>query len=168
MHIDGARIANTVAALDISPRDAIGDADIVTVGGTKNGMLLGEAILVRHPESFDGIHFVQKQIGHLASKQRFIAAQFEALMRDDLWLHNAATANAMAARLSTGMVERGLHLASTTDANEVFVNLTSAALARVSEHYVVHQPDPLQPAVRFVCSWATTEREVVDVLGLLA
>ena len=76
VHVDGSRIANAIAALDVSPIDAIGDADIVTVGGTKNGMLFGDAILVRRPEHFGGIHFVQKQIGHLASKHRFVAAQF--------------------------------------------------------------------------------------------
>jgi threonine aldolase len=167
VHVDGSRIANAIAACDVAPREAIGDADIVTVGGTKNGLLMGDAILVRRPELFDGIHFVQKQIGHLSSKQRFIAAQFEAMLHDDLWLRNAAHANAMATRLSNGMVERGLVLASPTDANEVFVNLPAATFATVSERYAVHRLDPLRPAVRFVCSWATTDQEVDDVLALL-
>lgn len=167
VHVDGSRIANAIAALDVAPREAIGDADIVTVGGTKNGLLMGDAILVRRPELFDGIHFAQKQIGHLSSKQRFIAAQFEAMLADDLWLRNAAHANAMAARLSSGMVERGLALASPTDANEVFVNLPAATFATVSERYAVHRLDPRLPAVRFVCSWTTTDQEVDDVLTLL-
>lgn len=167
VHVDGARVANAVAALDVAPREAVGDADIVTVGGTKNGLLMGDALLVRRPELFEGIHFAQKQIGHLSSKQRFIAAQFEAMLRDDLWLRNAAHANAMAARLSSGMTERGLTLASPTDANEVFVNLPAATFAAVSERYAVHRLDPRHPAVRFVCSWATTDQEVDDVLALL-
>ncbi|MGV9798081.1 threonine aldolase family protein [Mycobacterium sp. NPDC003449] len=168
VHIDGSRIANAVAALDIPPHQAIGDADIVTVGGTKNGILLGEAILVRRPELFDGIHFVQKQIGHLASKQRFIAAQFEALLRDDLWLDNGAHANRMAARLSTGLRSLGLPIASPTEANEVFVDLDPAVYREFGRSYAVHRPDPLMPAVRFVCSWATTEAEVDDALRVLA
>lgn len=168
VHVDGSRIANAVAALDVTPPDAIGDADIVTVGGTKNGLLLGDAILVRRPELFDGIRFVQKQIGHLASKQRFVAAQFGALFNDALWLRNAAHANALARRLSTGLAGLGLQLAAPTEANEVFVDLTPDTLARISERYAVHQPDPLQPAVRLVCSWATTAAEVDDVLRRLA
>jgi threonine aldolase len=168
VHIDGSRIGNAIAALDISAPGAIADADIVTVGGTKNGMLMGDAILVRRPESFDGIHFVQKQIGQLASKQRFIAAQFEAVLHDGLWLQTAAHANRMAARLSAGLQALGLRLSSPTEANEVFVDLDPTAYAAISAGYSVHRPDPLLPAVRFVCSWATTEAEVDGVLGLLA
>ncbi|MGV0814498.1 aminotransferase class I/II-fold pyridoxal phosphate-dependent enzyme [Mycolicibacterium boenickei] len=168
VHVDGSRIANAIAALEISGHEAIADADIVTVGGTKNGMLMGDAILVRRPELFDGIHFVQKQIGQLASKQRFVAAQFEAMLDDGLWLQTAGHANRMAARLSNGLRALGLTLACPTEANEVFVDLEPAALATVSAGYAVHRPDPLQPTVRFVCSWATTEAEVDDVLDLLA
>ena len=167
VHIDGARVANAIAALDVSPKEAIGDADIVSVGGTKNGMLFGDAVLVRRPEHFDGIHFVQKQIGHLASKHRFIAAQFTALFDDGLWLQNAAHANAMARRLSTGMTELGLNLASPAESNEIFVNLDTDTYRKLAESYVVHKPDVAEPAVRFVCSWSTTEREVDDVLEAL-
>ncbi|OCB53261.1 threonine aldolase [Mycobacterium vulneris] len=168
VHVDGSRIANAIAALDISAPDAIADADIVTVGGTKNGMLMGDAILVRRPELFDGIHFVQKQIGQLASKQRFVAAQFEAILGDGLWLQTAAHANRMATRLSAGLQALGLPMAAPTEANEIFVDLDPAAYAAVSAEYSVHRPDPLLPTVRFVCSWATTEAEVDDVLALLA
>ncbi|WP_454790871.1 threonine aldolase family protein [Mycolicibacterium lutetiense] len=168
VHIDGSRIGNAIAALDISPPDAVANADVVTVGGTKNGMLMGDAILVRRPELFDGIHFVQKQIGQLASKQRFIAAQFEAMLHDGLWLQTAAHANRMAARLSSGFRALGLTLAAPTEANEVFVDLEPTAYAAISAGYAVHRPDPLLPAVRFVCSWATTDAEVDDVLRLLS
>ncbi|WKG01479.1 low specificity L-threonine aldolase [Mycolicibacterium sp. HK-90] len=168
VHVDGSRIANAIAALDVSPREAIADADIVTVGGTKNGMLMGDAILVRRPELFDGIHFVQKQIGQLASKQRFVAAQFEAMLHDGLWLRTATHANRMATRLSAGLSALGLTLSCPTEANEVFVDLEPATYDVVSASYAVHRPDPLRPAVRFVCSWATTEAEVDQVLELLA
>lgn len=167
VHVDGARIANAVAALDVAPAEAIGDADIVTVGGTKNGMMFGDAILVRRPEHFGGIEYVQKQIGQRASKQRFVAAQFQAFFADGLWLDNARQANAMAARLSTGLQSLGLELAGPTDANEVFVVLAPEVYRRFGQLYAVHQPDPLEPVVRFVCSWATTEREVDDALNSL-
>lgn len=167
VHVDGARIANAIAALGVSPKEAIGDADIVSVGGTKNGMLFGDAILVRRPERFTGIEFVQKQLGHLASKHRYISAQFEALLRDHNWIRLAAHANSMAARLSSGMTNLGFQLASPTEANEVFVNLEPHTLAVIRQHYSVHLPDPHQPAVRFVCSWATSEDEVEHALSIL-
>ena len=168
VHVDGSRIANAVAALDVPPREAIGDADIVTVGGTKNGLLMGDALLVRRPECFEGIHFVQKQIGHLSSKQRFIAAQFEAMLTDGLWLQTAAHANAMAARLSSGLSALGLPLTSPTEANEIFVDLQPDAYAALSARYAVHRPDATLPTTRLVCSWATTETDVDDVLDVLA
>ena len=167
MHVDGARIANAIAALAVSPLEAIGDADIVSVGGTKNGLLFGDAVLVRRPEHFDGIRFVQKQIGHLASKHRFIAAQFTALFDGGLWLQTAAHANAMARRLSTGLESLGLHLVSPSESNEIFVKLDPGTHRRLAESYVVHQPDLSAPVVRFVCSWSTTEAEVDDALAKL-
>lgn len=167
VHVDGARLANAIAALGVSPKDAIGDADIVTVGGTKNGMLFGEAILVRRPALFEGIHFMHKQIGHLASKQRFVAAQFEALFDNGQWLRLAGHANAMAARLSAGLVELGLDLAAPAEANEVFVTMAPDIHAELSKTFAVHQPDPLRPVVRFVCSWATTTDDVNAVLTTL-
>ncbi|MGE0218028.1 threonine aldolase family protein [Mycolicibacterium sp.] len=167
VHVDGARVANAVAALGVPPREAIGAADIVTVGGTKNGTLFGDAVLVRNPEQFPGIHFVQKQIGHLASKHRYIAAQFVGLLDENLWLHNAAHANAMAARLAAGFTELGLQLASPAEANEVFVRVDPDVHRRLAKHYQVHQPDPLVPVVRFVCSWSTTDTEVDGALDAL-
>jgi threonine aldolase len=164
VHVDGSRVANAIAALDIPPAQAIGDADIVTVGGTKNGLLFGDAILVRQPEHFNGIRFVHKQIGHLSSKQRFVAAQFEALLHGGRWLQLAAHANVMAARLSTGLVASGLRLTVPTEANEVFIDLDDATYAALSRRYMVHRPDPLGSAVRFVCSWATTADEVDDAV----
>lgn len=169
VHVDGARIANAIAALDVTPTQAVGDADIVTVGGTKNGMLFGDAILIRRPGRFQGIQFVQKQIGHLASKHRYICAQFDAMLRDGDWLAAAAHANSMAQRLSAGFTELGLALSSPTEANEVFVELPAAVLERVRERFQVHVPDPHQGAVRFVCSWATTDTDVdaaLDATGL--
>ncbi|BBZ54936.1 threonine aldolase family protein [Mycolicibacterium phocaicum] len=168
VHVDGSRIANAIAALDVPPREAVGDADIVTVGGTKNGMLFGDAVLIRRPEHFQGIRFVQKQIGHLASKHRFISAQFEAMLQDDLWLQTAAHANRMAATLSAGFAEAGLQLAAPTEANEVFAILDATTTARVREHFAVHAPDPMRPVVRFVCSWATTDDDVAAVLKVIA
>ena len=167
VHVDGSRVANAVAALQVSPGEAIADADIVTVGGTKNGLLFGDAILVRRPEHFRGIHFVQKQIGHLASKHRFVAAQFLAFLDNGLWLNTAAHANAMARKLSGGMTALGLGLASPAEANEVFVTLDTDVRRALARSYVVHQPDLSEPVVRFVCSWSTLDSDVEGVLATL-
>lgn len=167
VHVDGSRLANAVAALGVSPEQALGDADIITVGGTKNGMMFGDALLVRRPEHFPGIRFVQKQIGHLASKNRFVAGQFAALLRDGLWLRTAAHANAMAARLGAGFERLGLRLAVPVEANEVFVELDADTHRRLGETYAVHQPDLDAPVVRFVCAWSTTDGEVDDLLQTL-
>lgn len=167
VHVDGARIANAIATLDVSPAEAVADADIVTVGGTKNGMLFGDAILVRNPEHFHGIQFVQKQIGQLASKHRFVAAQFLTFLTDGLWLSTAAHANAMARQLSAGMAALGLQLASPAEANEVFVMLDADVRRALAQYYVVHQPDLAEPVVRFVCSWSTLESDVDAVLATL-
>lgn len=140
VHVDGARIGNAAAALNVSPLAAVGDADIVTVGGTKNGMLFGDAILVRRPEHFSGVKFVQKQIGHLPSKHRYVSAQFDALLRDDLWLRLAAHANDMATRLSAGLVALGHRLSCPTDANEVFVDLSDDVHAQLSRRYLLERP----------------------------
>ncbi|KMO82130.1 threonine aldolase family protein [Mycolicibacterium chubuense] len=167
VHVDGSRVANAIAAQQVSPIDAVGDADVVTVGGTKNGMLFGDAILVRRPEHFDGIAFVQKQIGHLASKHRYVAAQFLAFLTDDLWLQNAAHANAMARTLGDGLEHLGFALASPVEANEVFVRLDPDAIDRLSRSYTVHQPDLDEPVWRLVCSWATTSEDVDGALAAL-
>ncbi|TRW86145.1 threonine aldolase [Mycolicibacterium sp. 018/SC-01/001] len=171
VHVDGARVANAIASnaagQQVSPIDAVGDADVVTVGGTKNGLLFGDAILVRRPEHFPGISFVQKQIGHLASKHRYVAAQFLAMLDDDLWLTTAAHANAMARALAAGLEELGHPLASPVEANEVFVRLEPTAVERLSRSYQVHQPDLGEPVWRLVCSWATTQADVDDALATL-
>lgn len=167
VHVDGSRIANAIAALGVTPAHAIGDADIVTVGGTKNAMLFGDAVLVRRPAHFGGIEFVQKQIGHLSSKHRYVSAQFAALLENGDWLATAAHANAMAARLSAGMTDLGLRLSSPTEANEVFVDLSPEALAAVRHHFAIHVPDPHRPAARFVCSWATSDADVDQALDVI-
>ena len=106
VHVDGARFANAAAALGVSLPElaAAGGADLLSFGGTKNGLMVGEALVVFDPELVRGMLHLRKQTLQLASKMRFVAAQFDALLTDDLWLANATHANAMAARL----VRRGV------------------------------------------------------------
>jgi len=107
LFIDGARLANAVAHLECTPAEMATRAgvDLLTFGGTKNGMLYGEAVVLLRPELARRARFARKQSGQLASKMRFIAAQFDALLTDDLWLRNAQHANQMAGRLTAAVAE---------------------------------------------------------------
>src|SRR5690606_8866957 len=109
LHMDGARISNAAAALDVPLRAFTRDAgvDVLSFGGTKNGAMLGEAIVVLNPEAADGLIYSRKYNMQLSSKMRFVSAQLIALLEGDLWLRNARHSNAMAQRLRSA-VEAGL------------------------------------------------------------
>src|SRR5690606_20817181 len=109
LHMDGSRLANAAAALDVPVRACTRDAgvDVLSFGGTKNGAMLGEAIVVLNDEASDGLIYSRKYSMQLASKMRFVSAQLIALLEGDLWLRNARHSNAMAARLRSG-IENGL------------------------------------------------------------
>ena len=126
LHVDGARLANAAAALEVPLRAITTDVgvDVVSFGGTKNGMLLGEAVVFLRPELADGFQYLRKQTLQLASKGRFLAAQFIALLEGDLWRRNAAHANAMAARLAAALVGvPGVTITQPVQANGVFAIL---------------------------------------------
>ena len=107
LHMDGARIANAAATLGLGLREFTRDAgvDVLSFGGTKNGAMLGEAIVVLNPEASSGLTYLRKLNMQLSSKMRFLSAQFIALLEGDLWLRNATHSNAMAERLRTGIAE---------------------------------------------------------------
>lgn len=167
VHVDGARLANAIVSLGATPAQTIGDADLVTVGGTKSGMLFGEAVLIRTPTLQKSIAYAQKQIGQLASKNRFIAAQFIACLSNETWLSSAAHANQMAKRLAVGLESLGFSIAHRVDANEVFVVLDTSLVAALLARFAAHVADPDRAVVRFVCSWSTTDSEVDSLIDLL-
>ena len=163
LHLDGARLANAAAALQLPLRALTTDAgvDVVSFGGTKNGLLLGEAVVFCDPALADGVPYLRKQTLQLASKGRFLAAQFIALLEGDLWLRNAAHANAMAARLAAALAHMpGVRLTQAVQANEVFAVLAPGATAALQRDWAFYEWDPQTGEVRFVCSWDTTAAEV--------
>ncbi|MGW6004305.1 threonine aldolase family protein [Oerskovia enterophila] len=187
VHLDGARLANAAAALGVSLRETTTDVgvDVVSFGGTKNGLLFGEAVVVLDPEAVQGVDYVRKMTMQLASKMRFVSAQLTALLEDDLWRTSAAHANAMATRLraalspvpSEGEVpDGGTHAASSglafsqpTQANAVFAVLPRAAAEALREDFAFYDwataaPDPVtgdeRVEVRWMCSWDTTVEDV--------
>ncbi|WP_425410427.1 threonine aldolase family protein [Hyphococcus sp.] len=169
VHMDGARFANAVAASGASPATLTWKAgvDVLCFGGTKNGCIAAEAVVFFNPEMAKDFEFRRKRAGHLWSKMRFIAAQFDAYLADDLWLRLAAHANAMAARLSSGLGSiKGVEISYPTQINEVFACFPGDAAERLRANGEFFYPwiTPGDPASgrmnRLITSFRTTEQEV--------
>ncbi|GFG50356.1 threonine aldolase [Mycolicibacterium agri] len=167
--MDGARLSNAAAALDVPLRAFTTDAgvDVVTLGGTKNGALGAEAVVVLDAEASDGLRYLRKQQMQLASKMRFVSAQLIALLDGDLHLRNARHANAMAARLRAGLeagiadgILRGIEFTQPTQANAVFAILPPGIADRLRERFRFYDWDAARREVRWVCSFDTQPDDV--------
>lgn len=165
LHMDGARICNAAVALDLPLRAFTRDAgvDVLSFGGTKNGLLGGEAIIFFSPHlQIADFKFIRKQGMQLASKMRFIGAQFEALLCGDLWRRNAANANAMARRLADRAREV-VEIAYPVQANAVFAIVPKRHIAALRAHsffYEWSDLDAERAIVRWMCAWDTTAEDV--------
>jgi len=163
LHMDGARFANAVVALELDPRALTTDAgvDILTFGATKNGALFGEAVVAFNADLAREMRYIRKQAMQLASKMRFLAAQFDALLDDDLWLRSARHANAMAARLATGLAGApGIEILHPVQANAIFARIERpriAGLQAVAPFYVWDEP---RDVCRLMCAFDTEPEEV--------
>jgi threonine aldolase len=163
VHIDGARLSNAAAALGVALRALTTDVgvDLVSFGGTKNGLLGGEAVVILRPELAEGFAFIRKQSLQLASKIRFVAAQFQALLEDDLWLRCASQANAMAAKLAGALGDvAGLTITRPVQANAVFARLPAEVTPRLQDRFPFYVWDEHTGEVRWMCSWDTTDEDV--------
>ena len=164
VHMDGARIANAAAFLDVGFRDITTDAgiDIVSFGGTKNGLLQGESVLVLNPGLVDEMKFFRKQNMQLASKMRFLSAQFLAYLKDDLWLTNARHANRMARLLAERVADLpGVEITQPVEANGVFARLPRDIIPLVQEEFFFYVWDEDTGVVRWMTSFDTPESEVI-------
>ena len=165
VHLDGARIANAVAALGCDVRAVTTDAgvDVVSFGGTKNGMMYGEAVVFLTPELGANARFIRKQATQLPSKMRFVAAQFEALLTNDLWLRNARHANSMAVLLADAVRDiPGVSLAREPEVNGVFATLPAAAIAPLQDQSFFWMWDEAEHVVRWMTSYDTTPEDVAQ------
>lgn len=171
LHVDGARIANAAAALDLPLRAITADAgvDVLSFGGTKNGLLGGEAVVFFDPADAGQFRFIRKQGMQLASKMRFVAAQFDALLTDDLWLRNARHANAMAERLEE-RVRRidGVTITQPVDANAVFAIVPRQAIPVIQERFFFYVWNEERSEVRWMASWDTTADDVDEFAATIA
>ncbi len=161
-HLDGARIANACVALGIGGSDlAEVGIDVMTFGGTKNGAMYGEAVVYLDPTLAADSRFLRKQNAQLPSKMRFIAAQFSALLDEDLWLRNASHANAMAARLAAAVEDiEGVTITDKPAVNAVFATLSRPAIERLQEWSFFYDWDVARDQVRWMCSFDTTPDDV--------
>ena len=165
LHMDGARIANAAASLRLTLRQATRDqgVDVLSFGGTKNGAMGAEAVVFFDQKLCRDFLYVRKQGMQLASKMRFVAAQFDALLTGDLWRENAEHANRMAQLLKREVSRiRRVRIAYKVEANGVFAQIPRAAIARLQKRYFFYIWDEEQSVVRWMCSFDTTEQDVKE------
>jgi threonine aldolase len=181
LHMDGARFANALVSLDVTPAEMTwkSGVDIVSFGGTKNGCWCAEAILFFNRDHAKDMHFIRKRTAQLFSKSRFVSAQFESYFEDNLWLDLARKANGMADRLRSGIESSSAAtLAWPTISNEIFAVVSKEAIdrarARGAQFYDwpvadadSHLVGPNDGLIRLVTSFATTEQHVDDFLACL-
>jgi threonine aldolase len=163
LHMDGARLANACASLGLSLRQATPDlgVDVLSFGGTKNGAMAAEAVVFFDAKLAHNFQFLRKQAMQLASKMRFISAQFEALLSGSLWLENAQHANRMAKLLQEEV--RGIpqvRIVYKVETNGVFAQIPRAAIARLQKRYFFYVWNEEESVVRWMCSFDTTEEDV--------
>ncbi|GAA3239170.1 low specificity L-threonine aldolase [Actinocorallia longicatena] len=161
VHVDGSRLANAAASLDLPLRAFTTDAgvDLLSFGGTKNGLMLGEAVVVLNPDLAPSITYLRKTSMQLASKMRFVSAQFVALLEGDLWLRNARHANAMAARLA-GAVREHVEIVRPVQANAVFAVLPKDVTERLQKRFRFYTWDERTGEVRWMAAFDTTEADI--------
>ncbi|WP_101379167.1 MULTISPECIES: threonine aldolase family protein [Kitasatospora] len=163
VHMDGSRLANAAATLGLPFREFTAEAgvDVLSFGGTKNGLLFGEAVVVLNPERVRNIKYLRKMSMQLASKMRFVSVQFEALLTGDLWLRNAGHANAMAKRLETAVRGiDGITVVRPVQANAVFAILPREVSERLQKRYRFYFWDEHTGEVRWMTAFDTTEEDI--------
>jgi threonine aldolase len=177
VHMDGARLSNAAASLDLPLRAFTRDVgiDVVSFGGTKNGAMGGEAVVVLNPEASTGLIYLRKLNMQLASKMRFVSAQLVALLDGDLWLRNAQHSNAMAQRLRAGVEAgladgsiRGVGFTQATQANGVFATLPDGVADRLRQSFRFYDWDASRNEVRWMCSFDTTEDDIDAFIAAIA
>ncbi len=174
-HLDGARFTNALVALGCTPAEMTWKAgiDVVSFGGTKNGLLGVEAVIIFDPAKAWEFELRRKRGGHLFSKHRYLSAQMEAYLTDDLWIRLATQANAAGARLEAGLTQiNSFEMTNPRDANMLFCKMPRAAHNRAVDggamYYMERSEGPDDELIdcRLVCSWSTTDEEIDQFVAL--
>ena len=168
MHMDGARFANALVTLNCTPAEMTWKSgiNVLSFGATKNGCIAAEAIIFFKPELVGNISFLMKRAGHLLSKMRFVSAQLDAYISNDVWLKNAKQANEMGKKLSDGLVKHNsIKLAYPTQANEVFAKFPREMIEHLNSlGYKMNEDELDGQAVRLVAAWNTQNSDVESFL----
>jgi threonine aldolase len=171
LHMDGARLANAAVSLNLPFKAFTTDAgvDILSFGGTKNGMMFGEAICFLKPGLSDDFKYIRKQGMQLASKMRFISAQYIAYFRDDLWKYSASNSNKMARILSERLKQIiEVKVTQKVQSNGVFVIIPSTVAEKIRNHYFFYPWNEKISEYRLMASWDTTEEDIEGFIKLLS
>jgi threonine aldolase len=161
LYIDGARLANAVAYLGCTVADIAAEADVLSFGGTKNGAVAAEVVLVMAGDLLDAVPFQRKQLLQLASKMRFLAAQFDGLLENGTWLKNAAQSNAMAHRLAEGLRGiPGVSVRQAVQSNAVFADLDPAVIGRLQRDWGFYVWDDQQHTARLMAAFDTAPDDI--------
>ncbi|MEU1852149.1 low specificity L-threonine aldolase [Streptomyces sp. NPDC019990] len=170
VHLDGSRLANAAATLNVPMRTLTNAAgvDILSLGGTKNGALFGEAVVVINQDAVRRMKHLRKLSMQLASKMRFVSVQLEALLARDLWLRNARHSNEMAQRLAEGVhALHGVEILYPVQANAVFARLPHEVSERLRKRFRFYFWDEAAGEVRWMCAFDTTEEDVDTFVAAL-
>ena len=170
VHMDGARLANAAAYLGAGLRELTRDCgiDILSFGGTKNGMMIGEAVIPFRPELAEYMKYYRKQSSQLYSKMRYISTQFSAYLENDLWLKNASHSNRMA-QLLAGEIENlpEVEFTQKVQSNALFLTIPSKIIRELQKSYFFYFWNEEKNEIRLVCSWDTTEEDIRDFVKTL-
>jgi threonine aldolase len=171
LHVDGARLANAAASLDASLKSITAGVgvDVLSFGGTKNGMIYGEAVVFFDPKLARDFKYIRKQGMHLPSKMRFVSAQFETLLSGDLWRRSAAHANRMARLLASELEKVGgqIRLTQNVEANGVFAVVPQQFIPQLQKKYFFYVWNEAISEVRLMCSFDTTEEDIQDFVSFV-
>lgn len=170
LFVDGTRIANACAYLNVTLKEITTDSgvDIFTLGGTKNGLMFGEALIPLRKELAVNLKYYRKQTTQLYSKMRYIAAQFIPYLNENLWLENARKSNASARLLWKEMQQvKGVEITQPVESNALFFILPKEVTDKLRERYFFYDWDESRNEMRLVCSWDTTEQDVGDFIDYL-
>ena len=170
LFVDGTRMANACAALNVSLKEMTVDADvdIFTLGGTKNGLMFGEVLVPLRNELAKNIKYYRKQTTQLYSKMRFISAQFIPYLKEDIWLENAKKSNDAAQKLYREIKDvEGVQITQPVQSNALFLILPKERSEKLRERYFFYDWDESRNEVRLVCSWDTSEGDIRDFVAYL-
>lgn len=167
VHMDGARLANACVALNVGFKELTVDCgvDVLSFGGTKNGLMIGESVIVFNPALKKEAYFIRKQSAQLASKLRYLSCQFTVYLTDDLWRKNATHANQMAQKLYEGLkILPNVHFTQKIESNQLFLTMPRYAINKLLENYFFYFWNESINEIRFVTSFDTTEEDIDELL----